>query len=180
MHLGRFVSLLLPDEVEATLREFRTCELTTIGRDGYPSTWPTSVNFEPETGRFVLTTSIAFPQKALNIRRNPRVSMLYSDPTASGLVQAAVVLVQGDALAPDEIHTSVTGMERYWRDSIFRRQPTTDPLGRNPLTRRMMDWYFMRLEIVITPRTITWWPAGDVSQAPERLDVNAGEVEHVG
>lgn len=71
-------------------------------------------------------------------------------------------------------------MERYWRDSIFRRQPITDPLGRNPLTRRMMDWYFMRLEIVITPRTITWWPAGDVSQAPERLDVSAGEAEHVG
>lgn len=170
----------LPDEVVATLREFRTCELTTIGRDGYPSTWPTSASFEPEAGRFVLTTSIAFPQKALNIRRNPRVSMLFSDPTASNLVAPAAVLVQGDAVCPDEIHTSVRGLERYWRDTIFRRQPATDPLGRNPITRRMMDWYFMRLQITVTPRVIRWWPAGDFAQEPRLLDLGAGEVPHVG
>jgi len=172
--------LLLPDEVVATLREFRTCELTTVGRDGYPSTWPTSASFEPEHGRFVLTTSIAFPQKALNIRRNPRVSMLYSDPTASGLEAPAAVLVQGDADCPDEIHASVRGLERYWRDTIFRRQPATDPLGRNPFTRMMMDWYFMRLQIVVTPRIVRWWPAGDFAREPRRLDVGAGEVSHVG
>lgn len=174
------MSILLPDEVVATLREFRTCELTTIGRDGYPSTWPTSASFEADAGRFVLTTSIAFAQKALNIRRNPRVSMLFSDPTASNLEDPAAVLVQGDADCPEEIHTSVRGMERYWRDTIFRRQPATDPLGRNPLTRRVMDWYFMRLQITVTPRVVRWWPAGDFAQEPGRLDLGAGEVPHVG
>jgi hypothetical protein len=174
------MSLLLPDEVAATLREFRTCELTTIGRDGYPSTWPTSASFEPEVGRFVLTTSIAFPQKALNIRRDPRVSMLYSDPTGSSLEAPAAVLVQGDAVCPEEVHSSVRGMERYWRDTIFRRQPATDPLGRNPFTRKMMDWYFMRLQIVVAPRVVTWWPAGDFEQEPKVLVVTAGELSHVG
>ena len=174
------MALLLPEEVVTTLREFRTCELTTIGRDGYPSTWPTSASFEPDAGRFVLTTSIAFPQKALNIRRNPRVSMLYSDPTASALEAPAAVLVQGDAVAPDEIRTSVRGMERYWRDTIFRRQPATDALGRNPIMRWLMDWYFMRLQIVVTPRVITWWPAGEFAIAPRRLDGTTWEISDVG
>jgi hypothetical protein len=102
-------SITLSPEVLAVFREFRTCEFATIGRDGTPVAWPTSARYLPEQGQFLLTTSIVYPQKVFNIRRNPHVSLLFSNPMASGLVNPPAVLVQGNAAAPDEIITSVAG-----------------------------------------------------------------------
>jgi hypothetical protein len=80
----------LPPEVETVFREFRTCEMSTLARDGAPITWPTLPFWRPREGRFPITTSIGLPHKAFNVRRNPRVALLFSDPTASGLPQARV------------------------------------------------------------------------------------------
>ena len=71
-----------------------------------PIAWPTATLYRPD-GTFLITTSIALPQKAYNIRRDGRVAMLFSEPTASGLVGAPQVLVQGTATCPDEIVTDV-------------------------------------------------------------------------
>jgi Pyridoxamine 5'-phosphate oxidase len=87
----------VPLEVEAVFHEFRTCELSTVAKNGTPLTWPTTALYEPEHDRFLITTSIGLPQKAFNIRRNPRVALLFSNPTGSGLSHPPAVLVQGDA-----------------------------------------------------------------------------------
>lgn len=42
----------LPPEVEAVFREFRTCEMSTLARDGAPITWPTLPFWRPDEGRF--------------------------------------------------------------------------------------------------------------------------------
>lgn len=154
------------------LREFRVCEFTTLSRDGTPTTWPTAARYEPENGRFLITTSIGFPQKVYNIRRNPRVSLLFSDPTASKLVSPAAVLVQGDASVSDSIVTSMAGLEDYWRENIFSRQPASEVISSNPMMRRMMDWYYMRLVIFVQTCRISWWPAGDFHQPARVLEVN--------
>jgi len=65
------------------------------------------------------------------------------------------VLVQGDAEAPDEIETSVAGFENELR-KVYRWQPASRAYGSDPLPRRLMDWYFMRLVIRVTPRRILW------------------------
>lgn len=84
---------VLPPEVEGVFREFCTCEFSTLARD------PDHLAYgDPVTARgahFVLTISIGMPQKAFNIRCDPRVSLLFSDPTASGLRRPPAVLVQG-------------------------------------------------------------------------------------
>jgi hypothetical protein len=165
----------LPDEVLAVFREFRTCEFSTLAKDGTPLTWPTAARYEPEHGRFLLTTSIGFPQKAFNIRRTPRVSLLFSDPTGSGLIDPPAVLVQGDAEAPDTVVTSVAGLEAYWRETIFARQPSGMLYSRNALTRYLMDMYYMRIVIYVRPRRIAWWRAGDMTAQPQRY-----EVQYVG
>ncbi len=85
-----FRTIDLPPEVEAVFLEFRTCEMSTLARDGAPITWPTLPFWRPHEGRFLITTSIGLPHKAFNVRRNPRVALLFSDPTASGLPQARV------------------------------------------------------------------------------------------
>ena len=107
---GRFA---LPLEVEQVFREFRTTEFSTLARDGAPIAWPLITLWQPEEERFVLTTSIGLPRKAFNVRRDGRVSLLFSDPTASGLEDPPAVLVQGDAEAPDEIKTSPDHLREY-------------------------------------------------------------------
>jgi hypothetical protein len=164
----------LPSEVEDVFEEFRTCEMSTLARDGTPITWPTLPFWYSAEKRFTITTSIGLAQKALNVRRNPRVSLLFSNPTASGLEDPPAVLVQGDAEAPEEIQTSVAGFAEELR-KVYRRQPASKVYGNNPLTRRSMDWYFMRLMIHVTPRRILWWPGGDFWREPFEL-----RMDHVG
>jgi len=155
--------------VEAVFREFRTCEMSTLARDGSPITWPTLPFWRPDEGRFLITTSIGLPHKAFNIRRNPRVSLLFSNPTASGLTNPPAVLVQGDAEAPDEVVTSVEGFEDEVR-RVFRRQPASGFYSSNPITRYLFDWYYMRLTIYVSPRRILWWPGGDFERSPLEVD----------
>jgi hypothetical protein len=166
----------LPAEVQATIREFRTCEFATMTRAGTPIAWPVGTLYQADHGRFQLTTSIAFPQKAFNVRRNPHVSLLFSDPTGSGLAKPPTVLVQGWATAPDEVVTGVEATREYWRDAIYSRQPASEQISSNFLTRKLMDWYYMRIVIYVSPVTVHWWSAGDFSQQPQKVEVQ----NHVG
>ncbi len=157
----------LPPEVEAVFREFWTCELTTLAKDGAPVTWPVVFFFHPENQRFLISVTIGFSQKVYNIRRNPKVSLLFSNPTASGLIDPPAVLVQGDAEAPDEVYTAFERLEESVLSPVVReRQPAGSRMSSNPLMRYLMDWYYMRLDVWITPRRILWWDSGDFTRIP--------------
>jgi hypothetical protein len=168
------VPLTLPAPVDAVVRAFHTCEFATLARDGTPIVWPTAALYLPARGQFLITTSIALPQKAFNIRRNPRVSLLFSNPTGSGLDHPAAVLVQGDATVTDDIVTWNEDLALFW-PRLYRLQPFGKVYSANALTRWLTDWYFMRLLIYITPRSIRWWPQGDVSQTPQVVEVGGVE-----
>lgn len=161
--------LTIPAEVEAVFRAFRTCEFATLAKDGTPITWPTLPFWDAANHRFVVTTSIGFPQKAYNVRRYGRVSLLFSEPKASGLERPPAALVQGDATAPDEIITSFDGFEDGLRQT-YERQPGGMVFSSNALIRHFADWYYMRLLIYVTPRRILWWPAGDMTREPRRIE----------
>ena len=161
----------LPAEVEAVFRAFRTCEFSTLAKDGTPITWPTLPFWDPANRRFLVTTSIGLPQKVFNVRRDGRVSLLFSDPTASGLDRPPAVLVQGDAVAPDEVVTAIRGSEEMLEE-VFRRQPASGFYSSNRLMRFLFDWYYMRLLITVTPRRIRWWPAGDFTAPPRELEMD--------
>src|SRR5919108_386816 len=140
-----------------------------MARDGTPITWPMLPFWRPDTGQFMTTTSIGLPDKAFKIRRNPRVSLFFSDPTGSGLTEPPAVLVQGEAAAPDLVHTSIGAYEKEVT-LVYRRQPSGAIWSSNPVLRWYFDWYFMRLEITITPMRIRWWPCGDFSAEPNVLE----------
>jgi hypothetical protein len=164
----------LPPEVLAVFREFRTCEFSTLSKSGAPVSWPTLPFLDAQTGKFLVTTSIGLPEKVFNVRRTPRVALLFSNPTASGLQEPPIVLVQGDAVAPDEIQTSIAGFEEILKE-VFRRQPASKMYSSNFLTRRLFDWYYMRLRIEVTPRRILWWEKGDYGRPPQVIE----EASHV-
>lgn len=155
-----------------------TCEFTTLSRDGTPATWPVSPRLLAD-GRFLLTTSIGMPQKAFNIRRNPKVSMLFSEPTGSGVAQPGAVLIQGEATAEDRIVTDVASdpdLEALM-ETVSRRQPA-GAFWSTWLGRRLGWPYYIRLLIYVTPRHVLYWPDRDFTKEPEKLDPS--EVRRVG
>jgi len=138
-------------DLAGVLDAYFTCEFTTLGRDGTPLTWPTAVLPQPD-GTLLVTTSLAFAQKALNVRRDGRVALLFSDPTGSGLTDAPQVFVSGHASCPDEIVTSPAGLEEYWA-RLFVRQPSSKSYVKTPIN-KLMDWYYFRLLITIEPNDV--------------------------
>jgi hypothetical protein len=73
---------------------YRVAEVVTLARDGSPVGWPLAPELEGD--RIVFSTGYVYPAKARNAQRDPRVAVLFSDPTASGRADAdPLVLVQG-------------------------------------------------------------------------------------
>jgi hypothetical protein len=159
------------------INDYFTCEFTTLSRDGAPVTWPVSPRLLAD-GRFVLGTSIGLPQKAYNIRRNPKVGLLFSEPTGSGIAEAGAVLIQGDAVAEDRIVTDMSNPDfAAAARTVSQRQPA-GALWTTWLGRRIWWSYWMRITIYVTPRRAWFWPTRDFSSTPEQLDLS--EVRRVG
>jgi hypothetical protein len=160
------------------IENYFTCEFTTVARDGSPQTWPVTPRLLDD-GRLLTTTSIGLPQKAYNIRRNPKVGMLFSEPTGSGVATPGAVLIQGDATAEDRIVSDIASVPELAAlvQTLFRRQPA-GALWSTSLGRRLWWSYYMRILIYVTPRRALYWPTRDFTQRPEELDVN--EVRRVG
>jgi hypothetical protein len=166
--------LNLPPDIEAVIRGFYTCEFTTVNRQGQPMTWPSVPYFDASAGRIVCAVSIAFPVKAFNARRHRQVSLLYSDPTGSGLDHPPAVLIQGDAEVAEilEYTPDIIGLFK----TVSTRQPASSRFTNNRIVRRLFIWYlFQRISLTVTPRRMLVWRDGDVSALPETI-----ELDHVG
>ena len=159
------------------INKYYTCEFTTLARDGSPVTWPVSPTLLPD-GRFIAGTSIGLPQKAFNIRRDPKVSLLFSDPTGSGVTEPGAVLVQGDATAEDRIVTDMLSEPDLANalETVMSRQPS-GALWSTWLGKRLWWSYYMRILIYVTPRRAWFWPTRDFAGTPEELDIS--EVRRV-
>jgi hypothetical protein len=155
----------LPQDVIAVLRSFFTAEVTTVNRAGQPLTWPAVAYLDEDAGRIVCAVSIAFPVKAYNARRNPKVSLLYSDATGSGLDKPPTVLVQGTAEVAEvlDFTPDIIGLFA----AVARNQPDSARFSNSWVARHLFTWYlFQRIAIRITPVRVTWWPAGEPAGEP--------------
>lgn len=156
----------LPDEALETVTRFRLAELTTFGKDNTPITVAIAPMWQRENRTMIATTTIGIPQKAYNIRRNPKVALLYSDPTGSGLHNPSTVLIQGDATV-SELTVWDDEIAEWWRH-LWRIQPDNN-IGEDKITRRYLDWYYLRLKIIVTPCRVLWWRGGDMTCPPKEL-----------
>lgn len=169
-------TLSLPTEVRDVLNNFFTAEVSTVGKDGTPITWPVCVHYREDRGDFLLSTSIGYPGKVFNLRRNNRISLSYSEPTGSGLSNPPHVVVQGRAKVDEHITTDVKAYEDFWVENVMGPQPASKMFSSNPLMRWYMDVYYMRIFITVSPVQISWWPNGDHSQELQTIKV-ASRVE---
>ena len=161
-------ALALPDDVAAVLREFYTCELSTVNSAGRADRVAgRRLSSDEDAGRIVCAVSIAFPVKAYNARRHPQVSLLYSDPTGSLLGRPPAVLVQGTC-AVDEVLDYTPDIIGLFR-TVARRQPDSRRFSSNRVIRRLFSWYlFQRIARRVMPRAAsTAWP-GDSRAPPYR------------
>ena len=168
----------MPTAALEIIDEYFTCEFTTLARGGAPQTWPVSSRLLAD-GRFLVATSIGLPQKAFNIRRDPRVSMLFSEPRGSGVVAPGAVLIQGDAVAEDTVVTDALSDPDFaaLMQTVAGRQPA-GAIWHSRVGRRVFWSYYMRLLMYVTPRRALYWPARDFTSEPTELDLS--EVRRVG
>src|SRR3954469_23962688 len=96
------MSSTLPPELEQAAARYLTSEFVTIDAAGRPIVWPVTPYFRAAEGCIDVTTGVGYPKKADDAARNPRVALLFSDATGSGVVDPPTVLVQGTARVDDE------------------------------------------------------------------------------
>ena len=163
----------LPEEVQRVFERFVTTEYTTIDSSGQPIAWPVTPYYRPGDGAIDVTTGLGYPKKARDARANPHVSLLFSDPTGSGLQDPPAVLVQGTATVDDS--DLEANRARYERESLEKLPATKEMLPPAPL-RRMFAWYFTRIYVYVRPERIYVWPRGDISSEPQLLGAHLEEV----
>src|SRR3954453_21578943 len=106
----------LPPQVQRVFERFVTTEYTTVDVNGQPITWPVTPYYKPGAETIDISTGVGYPKKADDAERNPHVSLLFSDPTGSGIEEPCAVLVQGPAEVDDRDFDA--NRERYMRDSV--------------------------------------------------------------
>lgn len=162
----------LPVDVQRTFERFLTTELTTVDSRGQPITWPVTPYYRPGADCIDVTTGLGFPKKARDAARNPKVALLFSDPTGSGIDRAPMVLVQGTAVVDDQDLDA--NRERYVRDAAAKSGKSS---GVPPESvQRRFAWYFMRIYMHVRPERVYVWPDCDPAREPVLLDSHMEEV----
>lgn len=163
----------LPREARDAFDRFVTTEYTTVGDGQQPITWPVTPFYEQGAPTIDVCTGLGYPKKADDAIRHPKVSLLFSDPTGSGLESPAQVLVQGIAEVDDQ--QLERNAERYFRDS-GEKLPKTRKMHPPKPMRSMFSWYYTRIYVYVRPERVFIWRDGDAAAEPEIHDAHLEEV----
>jgi hypothetical protein len=167
------VTASLPSDVQSVFGRFVTTELTTVDRRGQPITWPVTPYYSTGAPCIDVTTGLGYPKKANDARANPMVSLLFSDPTGSGLADPPMVLIQGTAEVDDR--DLEANRQRYAKESL-EKLPGIRSLTPPERIRRRLSWYYSRIYIHIRPERVYVWAGCDVSTEPELYGSHMEEV----
>lgn len=163
----------LPAEVRECFERFITTEFTTIGAHQQPITWPVTPYYVDGGPTIDVTTGLGYPKKADDARRNPHVSLLFSDPTGSSVDSGMRVLVQGTAEVHDEDLDA--NRERYFHESGVKL-PATKKMHPPSFMRGALNWYYTRIYIGVRPERVFVWPDGDPLTPPRVHDSHLEEI----
>jgi hypothetical protein len=159
--------------VQQVFERFITTEYTTIDASGQPITWPVTPYYEPGAASIDVTTGLGYPKKADDARRHPSVSLLFSDPTGSGIDSGIRVLVHGTAEIDDgDLKANAA---RYARE-IGEKLPATKKMSPPAPLRPIFNFYYARIYIKVRPERVFVWPDGDISAEPVLHDTHLEEV----
>jgi hypothetical protein len=163
----------LPQEVRDAFERFITCEFTTVDAAKQPITWPVTPYYRQGDPTIDVTTGLGYPKKADDARAHPSISLLFSDPTGSGMESPLKVLVQGTAIVDDA--DLKANADRYISESGEKLPATRKMHPPKPL-RPMLNWYYARLYIKVRPERVFVWPEGNLAEEPIVHDAHLEEV----
>jgi hypothetical protein len=163
----------LPQEVRDAFERFITCEFTTVDAAKQPITWPVTPYYRQGDPTIDVTTGLGYPKKADDARAHPSISLLFSDPTGSGMESGLKVLVQGTATVDDA--DLKANADRYLSES-GEKLPATKKLHPPKPLRAMLNWYYARLYIKVRPERVFVWPDGNLAEEPAVHDAHLEEV----
>ncbi len=163
----------LPTDVQEVFQRFVTTEFTTVDSRGRPITWPLTPYYSPGDPCIDVTTGLGYPKKAKDARANPKVAMLFSDPTGSGLDHPPQVLVQGSATV-DDLDLDAN-RERYRREMVVKLPGVKSEMPPKVFD-RFLTWYLTRIYVHVRPERIYVWPEGDAATEPALYDAHLEEV----
>jgi hypothetical protein len=166
------VTSSLPPEVRDVFERFITTEYVTVDAQQQPIVWPVTPYYRPGDPTIDLTTGTGYPKKALDARRNPRVGLLFSDPTGSGIESGIRVLVQGTAEVDDEDLAANTA--RYEREAAVKLPVTVDEKPPR-LVAKLFSWYSERIYVKVRPERVFVWPDAEAAE-PQVHDSHVEEV----
>lgn len=141
-----------------------TVEYTSLTRAGAPIMMPLTPFLGEDRLTVDVSTGLTYPTKAERARRNPKVSLLFSDPVGSGLPNPPIVLVQGLATVCDRDIQANT--DRYVRVALAKLPAAYR--GVPPFILRRLTGYFARIWIKVTPTQIWWWESASLDQPPKQ------------
>ncbi|MEY2533481.1 MAG: hypothetical protein QOF29_1391 [bacterium] len=162
-----------PPELTQAAERFLTTEFVTIDGAGRPIVWPVTPYFHPDDDCIDVTTGVGYPKKADDAARNPRVALLFSDPTGSGLENPPTVLVQGTVRVDDE--DLAANSRRFEREFAEKLPALAELAPRDPL-KRLFSWYYHRIYLHVRPERVYVWPGGDLEAEPTLWDSHVEEV----
>jgi hypothetical protein len=167
------VTSTLPAHVQQVFDRFITTEYTTVDSKGQPIAWPVTPYYRPGDATIDVTTGIGYPKKAEDARRNPRVGLLFSDPTGSGLDDPPAVLVQGIAEVDD---ADLDANRKRYREESLEKLPATKEMMPPKAMESMFSWYYERIYVKVRPERVFVWPGGDFNSEPTIHDAHLEEV----
>jgi hypothetical protein len=167
------VTSSLPQEIQAVFDRFITTEYTTVDRRGRPITWPLTPYYRPGDPCIDVTTGLGYPKKARDAERNPKVALLFSDPTGSGIEDPPMVLVQGTAEVDDR---DLEANRRRYETEAFEKLPGAKEMSPPDFLKRFFSWYYTRIYVHVRPERVYTWPGCDVTREPELWDAHMEEV----
>src|SRR5919197_4297154 len=163
----------LPPELQQAAERYLTTEFVTIDAVGRPIVWPVTPYYQAHAGCIDVSTGVGYPKKADDAARNPRVALLFSDPTGSGIADSPMVLVQGSARVDDADPTA--NRERYERE-MAEKLPALHALAPTGALKRFFSWYYDRIYLHVRPERVYVWPNGDFEAEPTLYDAHVEEV----
>ena len=163
----------LPEAAQAVFDRFITTEYTTIDGKGRPITWPVTPYYRPGEPCIDVTTGIGYPKKANDARKNPKVALLFSDPTGCGLADPPAVLVQGTAAVDDE--DLEANRKRYDREAL-EKLPGVKDLSPPEFLKKRLGFYYLRIYVHVRPERVYVWEKGDMTSEPQLFDSHMEEV----
>jgi general stress protein 26 len=158
---------LLPDWMYHAIEESFTCQFASITARDIPVALPVFLHhFDPDAGTLIISSPVRM-KRVENVRRRPRVAILFS-PAGTGPGEPKhVLLVQGLAEVDDT--NLASGWKRYFAGWARRQRDARESLTR---MEQAMPGYTQRAIIRVQPTRFLGWPDGNYQQSPEVVEVH--------